>query len=63
VRVDVKDVLDQLLAGSCDYRGLRPDVWGANHPEFIRTYRQEERRDRADAKSGHRDQRRSNHGS
>jgi transposase len=55
----VKDVLDQLLAGSTDYRSLRPDVWGANHPEFIRTYRQEERRDRADAKAGRRDSRRS----
>jgi transposase len=56
----VKDVLDQLLAGACDYRSLRPDVWGANHPEFIRTYRQQERRDRADAKTGRREQRRNN---
>jgi len=54
----VKDVLDQLLAGSREYRSLRPDVWGVNHPEFIRTYRQEERRDRADAKTGRRDHRR-----
>ena len=54
----VKDVLDQLLAGSRDYRSLRPDLWAANHPEFIRTYRQAERRDRADAKVAHRDHRR-----
>lgn len=46
----VKDVLDQLLAGSTDYESLRPDVWAQKHPEFIRQYRQEERRDRADAK-------------
>jgi transposase len=57
----VKDVLDQLLLGSQDYLSLRPDVWGADHPGFIRTYRQEERRDRADAKSGRREQRRRNH--
>jgi transposase len=56
-----KHVLDQLLSGSEDYLSLRPDIWGANHPEFIRTYRQEERRDRADAKSGQREQRRRNH--
>jgi hypothetical protein len=44
----VKDVLDQLLAGSTDYEFLRPDIWKASHPEAIRTYREEERRDRAD---------------
>lgn len=44
----VKDVLDQLLAGSTDYESLRPDIWKAAHPEAIRTYREEERRDRAD---------------
>jgi hypothetical protein len=44
----VKDVLDQLLAGSTDYESLRPDLWKAAHPEAIRTYREEERRDRAD---------------
>jgi hypothetical protein len=44
----VKDVLDQLLAGSTDYESLRPDIWRAAHPEFIRQYRVEERRDRAD---------------
>jgi hypothetical protein len=43
----VKDVLDQLLAGSTDYHSLRPDVWKQSHPEAIRQYRVEERRDRA----------------
>jgi transposase len=54
----VKDMLDQLLAGSRDYRSLRPDVWGADHPEFIRTYRKAERRDRADSKDARRAHRR-----
>jgi hypothetical protein len=46
----VKDVLDQLLAGSTDYDSLRPDRWAASHPESLRSYRVKERRDRADAK-------------
>ncbi len=54
----VKDVLDQLLAGSTDYSSLRPDVWKAAHPEHVRTYRSEERRDRADAKRVRRARRR-----
>jgi hypothetical protein len=56
----VKDVLDQLLAGSTDYASLRPDRWAKEHPEFIRAYRQEERRDRADAKRVRREHRRLN---
>jgi len=44
----VKDVLDQLLAGSADYHSLRADVWKELHPEYIRTYRADERRDAAD---------------
>jgi len=44
----VKDVLDQLLAGSTDYHSLRADVWKELHPEYIRTYRVDERRDAAD---------------
>jgi transposase len=43
-----KDVLDRLLAGSTDYHSLRPDIWKQSHPEAIREYRVEERRDRAD---------------
>jgi hypothetical protein len=54
----VKDVLDQLLAGSTDYHALQADVWKQSHPEHIRTYRAEERRDRADAKRYHRARRR-----
>ncbi|HUY87097.1 MAG TPA: IS66 family transposase [Pirellulales bacterium] len=44
----VKDVLDQLLAGSADYHSLRADVWKESHPEHIRNYRADERRDAAD---------------
>lgn len=46
----VKDALDQLLAGSTDYDSLRPDRWAQTHPDSIRTYRTQERRERADAK-------------
>ncbi|NUQ63162.1 MAG: transposase [Pirellulales bacterium] len=52
----VKDVLDQLLVGSTDYGGLLPWNWAASHPDAIRTYRVEERRDR----SAHRAARRAN---
>ena len=54
----VKDVLDQLLAGSADYHALRPDVWKASHPEAIRIYRARERRDRASRKQLRRSRRR-----
>jgi len=54
----VKDVLDQLLAGSTDYHSLRADVWKQSHPEFVRTYRADERRDAADRRHYRRAQRR-----
>ncbi len=54
----VKDVLDRLLAGSTDYASLRPDRWAASHPEYIRTYRADERRDRAAAQHARRARRR-----
>ena len=47
VWVYVKGVLDALLSGSTDYESLRPDVWAANHPDQIRTYRVEERQRRS----------------
>jgi transposase len=46
----IKDVLDQLLAGCTDYASLLPDQWKQRHPEAIRQYRQEERRDKAGRK-------------
>lgn len=50
VGVYLKDVLDQLLAGCTDYNSLLPDVWKRSHPEAVRQYRVEERRDKADRK-------------
>ena len=54
----ISDVLDRLLAGETDYEPLRPDTWAAAHPEAIRQYRQEERRDKADRKQRRRAARR-----
>ena len=54
----VKDVLDRLLTGSTDYASLRPDRWAASHPEHIRVYRADERRDRAAAQHDRRARRR-----
>ena len=51
-------LLDALLAGSTDYHSLRPDIWATNHPDHIRTYRKDERRDRADRKQRAREERR-----
>jgi hypothetical protein len=53
-----KDVLDQLLAGSTDYHSLRPDIWKEAHPEAVREYRVQERRDRAERQRFRRAQRR-----
>jgi transposase len=46
----IKDVLDQLLAGCTNYHSLLPDQWKQRHPEAVRQYRQEERRDKAERK-------------
>jgi len=54
----VKELLDRLLTGDRDYAALRPDRWAAAHPEHIREYRVEERRDRAEAKQTRRADRR-----
>jgi transposase len=58
VYVYIKAVLDALLAGSKDYASLRPDVWAQAHPEAIRVYRKDERRQRVDAKTARRERRR-----
>lgn len=62
VYVYLKAVLDALLAGSPDdaslYASLRPDRWALAHPDAIRQYRQEERRDRYEAKTTRRAARR-----
>ena len=43
----LKDVLDTLLAKSTDYDSLRADIWKQSHPDSVRNYRSEERRDTA----------------
>ena len=58
VWASVKDVLDQLLAGCTDYESLHADVWKQSHPEAVRQYRTDERRDQADRQRFHRAQRR-----
>jgi hypothetical protein len=50
VRLYIEDVLTQLLAGGTDYERLLPDTWKRSHPDAIRVYRQEERRDKAERK-------------
>jgi transposase len=54
----VKDILDQLLAGSTDYERLLPWNWAAAHPDAIRQYRVNERRDRTTRKRAQREHRR-----
>jgi hypothetical protein len=54
----VKDVLDQLLAGETNYEPLLPWNWAKTHPDAIREYRVEERKDRTDRKRQKREDRR-----
>ncbi|MEX0670032.1 MAG: transposase [Pirellulales bacterium] len=58
VFVCVQGLLDRLPARETDAHTLRPDVWKESHPEAVRTYRQEERAARADAKATKRTRRR-----
>lgn len=62
VFVYIKGVLDALLTGSTDYAALRPDQWAKTHPEALRFYRKDERRDRVDAKRTRRQDRRARQG-
>ena len=43
----LKAAIDQLQAGSTDDHSLRPEVWKLAHPQFVPTYRAEERSDAA----------------
>lgn len=54
----LKDVLDQLLAGSTDYASMRADVWRQSHPEHVRVYRQDERQEASDRRTKRRAMRR-----
>lgn len=58
VRVYIRDVLQRLLDGETDYEPMLPWNWAAAHPEAIRVFRKEERRDRDDRKQTERAKRR-----
>ena len=51
-------VLRRSLAGDTDWAAMAPHAWKAAHPESIRVYRQEERRQAADRKRQRRARRR-----
>jgi len=46
----LSDVLQRTLNGETHWERLAPHAWRAEHPESIRTYRQDERRQAADRK-------------
>lgn len=54
----LKDVLDQTLAGCTDWESLRADRWKQQHPEAVRNYRVDERRDALDRRRTRRARRR-----
>ncbi len=54
----VNDILKRLLAGETDYDPMLPWNWAATHPEQVRKFRQQERRQRDVRKQKHRDKRR-----
>ncbi|WP_068129800.1 hypothetical protein [Roseimaritima ulvae] len=58
VRAYLGDVLRRALAGETDWSELAPHAWKAAHPESIRQYRQDERRQAADRKRTRRARRR-----
>jgi hypothetical protein len=45
----LRDVIDHLNRGTARAAELLPDVWKLSHPEAVRVYRQEERRDKAES--------------
>lgn len=57
----VKDVLDQLLSGATNYQPLLPWNWAADHPQAIRHYRVNERKERTQRKRQQRESRRRRH--
>lgn len=58
VHAYLDDVLRRASAGETDWASLAPHVWKAEHPESIRTYREDERRQAADRKRVRRARRR-----
>jgi transposase len=58
VAVYLEDIMDRLLEGCQDYESLCPHQWRLRHPEAIREYRQDERRDAEDRRTVNRAKRR-----
>ena len=54
----LRDVLERLARGTTDLDALLPDVWKAAHPEHVRTFREQEKQERADARRYRRARRR-----
>ena len=54
----LEDVLKRALGGDTDWESMSPHHWKTKHPESIRTYRQDERRQAADRKRKRRARRR-----
>jgi hypothetical protein len=52
------DALEQLARGTRDLQALLPNVWKAQHPEHVRTFRTQEKEARAAARRDRRDRRR-----
>jgi hypothetical protein len=58
VHAYLEDVLRRALAGETDWPAMAPHVWKESHPDAIRSYRTEERRQAADRKQTKRARRR-----
>jgi len=58
VRAYLDDVLRRALAGETDWSNLTPHAWRSAHPEALREYRKDERRQAADRKRTRRANRR-----
>lgn len=58
VRAYLDDVLRRVLQGETDWSTLTPHAWRREHPESVRQYRQDERRQAADRKRTRRARRR-----
>ena len=58
VRAYLDDVLRRTLSGKTDWSAMTPHAWKAEHPESIREYRADERRQAADRKRTRRARRR-----
>jgi transposase len=58
VRAYLEDVLRRVLSGETDWSSLAPHAWKQAHPESVRQYRQEERRQSADRSRARRASRR-----